>query len=971
MIDESHQYREHLMRAVARHESRGSARRREIAQIETFLAAGTGVVLAALPGLGKNFVAERIAGSLSALGHDVTIAQCNRPPDLRILREPSPPHSERRAVLIVEDAHLLGLEDLQALVEVATDPARIVLVTLDTHPGDCARDNTLQTQRLLTLLWTDYGLERIDLSGVGFEESKAIIHEVSGTPGLDVALRARIVDDAAGNPLLLRELTREVMNPSSRYGRERTIPALGPTSISPRILDLTRPQLADLSAAEEYALITVAKLGTLPYVRAARLVGQAPLRTLIRRGLVAQDAHAPEAISASIFYATAAMGGQTTENPFETAHTAELLILADYRQGHRMTAAECVLVAAFWAANPQIDPLVELEASAAACLLARAARLANIWDLPTYARVFAEHSRTLAPNVLAMLQISRSLAAQGRRDDALQVLENDQLPHTDAQEDEDVLAWWMTLLAWCSPPNDVALERVFAQARRWGTIDSVLDDWRLLQRSAARLSSCDAELRVTALKRLAANQKSSPATRLRAVTQLLPIYAYAGRATELTQAIHNGRALMVALSRPRSGQRKQHGHDACASFIALAGISRAQIGIDRSLLAADLDAYALRAVCSGNATELAFVNLVSGYLALDSNEPARALANFDRAAERLYRMAPPIWTTWARLLRSHALAAEGRVHEAVAQAGQVSPAEISMSPLLNFCFAQFNIWIKFFCGDAAAARADSLSLAASDHERSRLLTLRVLHGALAVGESAHRVVMLLNSLPVTHPDEHTDLLATLEEHLRAEAAGDGFRLDAVGFSFRKLALVWEASFAFRGAQAAHLARGRPLEAAASTAQADAIDAAAIVSGAIWNPRSSAGERSTATTAAGAAGDARIAHAAGGAGTDAGAAAGGAGGTGGDSHSVLDKRMLLTRREREVAQLAGKGMSNSEIAGRLFISVRTVESHVLQARVKLGAVRRSDLGIHLADSQSSSGVIANSRSETDSLLREIA
>lgn len=57
---------------------------------------------------------------------------------------------------------------------------------------------------------------------------------------------------------------------------------------------------------------------------------------------------------------------------------------------------------------------------------------------------------------------------------------------------------------------------------------------------------------------------------------------------------------------------------------------------------------------------------------------------------------------------------------------------------------------------------------------------------------------------------------------------------------------------------------------------------------------------------------------------------------------------LTRREREVAQLAGLGFSNSEIATRLFLSVRTVESHVLQARVKLGASRRSELGLYLAE-----------------------
>src|SRR5207245_2171316 len=44
---------------------------------------------------------------------------------------------------------------------------------------------------------------------------------------------------------------------------------------------------------------------------------------------------------------------------------------------------------------------------------------------------------------------------------------------------------------------------------------------------------------------------------------------------------------------------------------------------------------------------------------------------------------------------------------------------------------------------------------------------------------------------------------------------------------------------------------------------------------------------------------------------------------------------LTRREREVAILVAQGLTNREIATRLFISERTAESHVEQIRGKLG------------------------------------
>lgn len=52
---------------------------------------------------------------------------------------------------------------------------------------------------------------------------------------------------------------------------------------------------------------------------------------------------------------------------------------------------------------------------------------------------------------------------------------------------------------------------------------------------------------------------------------------------------------------------------------------------------------------------------------------------------------------------------------------------------------------------------------------------------------------------------------------------------------------------------------------------------------------------------------------------------------------------LTKRELEISRLVAQGLSNQEIADRLFLSIRTVESHVLQARTKVGAARRRDLG----------------------------
>ena len=56
---------------------------------------------------------------------------------------------------------------------------------------------------------------------------------------------------------------------------------------------------------------------------------------------------------------------------------------------------------------------------------------------------------------------------------------------------------------------------------------------------------------------------------------------------------------------------------------------------------------------------------------------------------------------------------------------------------------------------------------------------------------------------------------------------------------------------------------------------------------------------------------------------------------------------LTRREREVATLVAQGLTNRQIASRLFISERTAESHVEQIRGKLGFHSRGQIAAWVA------------------------
>ncbi len=61
-----------------------------------------------------------------------------------------------------------------------------------------------------------------------------------------------------------------------------------------------------------------------------------------------------------------------------------------------------------------------------------------------------------------------------------------------------------------------------------------------------------------------------------------------------------------------------------------------------------------------------------------------------------------------------------------------------------------------------------------------------------------------------------------------------------------------------------------------------------------------------------------------------------------SASVADRYEMLTRREREVLQLAAEGHTNSAIAARLSISARTAETHRANLMHKLGLRSQTEL-----------------------------
>ena len=66
---------------------------------------------------------------------------------------------------------------------------------------------------------------------------------------------------------------------------------------------------------------------------------------------------------------------------------------------------------------------------------------------------------------------------------------------------------------------------------------------------------------------------------------------------------------------------------------------------------------------------------------------------------------------------------------------------------------------------------------------------------------------------------------------------------------------------------------------------------------------------------------------------------------------------LTPSERRVAEAATRGLSNQEIAGELFLSVKTVEMHLSRSYRKLGLRSRKELAAALEDAEPASGSLS--------------
>src|SRR2546427_5012302 len=76
---------------------------------------------------------------------------------------------------------------------------------------------------------------------------------------------------------------------------------------------------------------------------------------------------------------------------------------------------------------------------------------------------------------------------------------------------------------------------------------------------------------------------------------------------------------------------------------------------------------------------------------------------------------------------------------------------------------------------------------------------------------------------------------------------------------------------------------------------------------------------------------------------------------GENRGAVESSARLTQRAKQVAELVALGLTNREIAQRLFLSERTIEWHVEQIMNRLGFTSRSQIAAWIARVDSGSSV----------------
>jgi DNA-binding CsgD family transcriptional regulator/tetratricopeptide (TPR) repeat protein len=296
-----------------------------------------------------------------------------------------------------------------------------------------------------------------------------------------------------------------------------------------------------------------------------------------------------------------------------------------------------------------------------------------------------------------------------------------------------------------------------------------------------------------------------------------------------------------------------------------------------------------------------FLASLAGSAAIDQGHPRTAERWLREAVGQVRGTNVLGQLSFASSMLAHALALAGDVEAAENALGDALAARHSANRIDEAFIGGARVWLAAARGEAAQARSIALeeadALAAMGFKGFECV---LLHDAARLGGATDVAERLTNLAK----DCDGLLIPAFVRHVRALVANDGPALEQVSRDFEKMGADLFAAEAAAEASCVYRDLGKTGSAFAARARAKAL--ADLCEGA----------RTPALEG-------------------------------------IEEPLPLTRREKEVAILAARGLSNKDVAQRLSVSVRTVENQLHTTYAKLGITRRDELRAILDPSTRSS------------------